>query len=106
MTSNESRFPRSSRLGNYTPSMFTEAYNEASSNDERGTVRSELKQIDSGRWYDVLDEAHSHLARTDLEARANMAEMYSDQFLAWIGVFGLVEDLNTFSDLTGVERQR
>jgi len=96
----------SNRLENHTAADFVEAYNESESNEERGEIRSKLKRIDSGRWYDVLDEAHSHLARTDHSARDHVSDLYSHKFLVWVGVFGLVEDLNTFEDVTGVERER
>lgn len=98
--------PTSNRLENHTASAFVEAYNQAESNEERGEIRGKLKKIDSGRWYGVLDEAHEHLAHTDFDARDHVSDLYSHNFLVWIGVFGLVEDLNTFEDVTGVERER
>lgn len=96
----------SNRLRNHTANDFVEAYNNAENNEERGEVRSKLKRIDSGRWYSLLDEAHSHLSHTDLAARDHISDLYSHNFLVWVGVFGLVEDLNTFEDVTGVERSR
>lgn len=98
--------PASNRLENHTASAFVEAYNEAESNEERSEIRGKLKEINSGRWYDLLDEAHTHLSHTDFDARENVSNLHSHNFLVWIGVFGLVEDLNTFEDVTGVERER
>ena len=93
----------SNRLSNHTASDFVEAYDRAESHEEREQVRKKLKRIDSGRWYDVLDEAHNHLAHTDLKAREHISDLYSHNFLVWVGVFGMVEHLNTFEDVTGIE---
>jgi hypothetical protein len=105
MTENPELFG-GNRLSNYSHHDFIKAYNVAESNEERSQVREKLKRIDSGRWYDVLDEAHDHYARADLEGREHLQGLHSEAFLRWIGVFGLVEDLNTFSDVTGVEREQ
>jgi hypothetical protein len=92
------------RLNNQTATAFATAYNQATSSRERADIRSEMRSIDSGRWYDVVSAAHTHLAHTDQESRRHVATMYGHQFLVWIGVYGLVEDLNTFDAVTGVER--
>lgn len=98
--------PASNRLENHTAADFVEAYNSAESHEERAAVREKLKKIDSGRWYDLLDEAHKHFGHTDHDARKHVSELHSHRFLVWVGVLGLVEDLNTFEDVTGVERER
>lgn len=98
--------PASNRLGNHTASAFVEAYNQAESNEERGEIRDKLKKIDSGRWYDTLNEVYNHFARADLDGREQLVGFHSEALLRWIGVFGLVENLNTFEDVTGVERER
>lgn len=97
--------PHPNRLRDHTASDFVDAYNNAETHDEQVEIRKKLKQLDGGRWYDVLDEAHKHFAAADLDGRRYLVGMYSDSFLQWIGVLGLVEDLNTFEDVTGVTRE-
>lgn len=91
-------------LYNTSPEAFEEAWRDAESHEEQADVREALKRMDGGRWYDVLDNAHLHLAHTDSNSRAATEAVHGDDFLAWVGIFGLVEDLNTFSDVTGIER--
>lgn len=100
----EQDLSKSNRLRNHDPQDFISAWNNAESEEERSAVRQRLKLIDSGRWYDVLDDAHKHFAHADLGARRHLEGMYGQTFRSWIGVFGLVEDLNTFEEYTGVHR--
>lgn len=94
----------SNRLRDHHPEPFISAYKNAESEDERAELRSKLKRIDSGRWYDVLADAHTHLAHCDYDARMHMDEIYSQTFRQWVAAYGMVEDLNTFSKFTGIEK--
>lgn len=93
----------SNRLRDHHPEPFISAYREADL-DEQAALREKLKQIDSGRLYDVLDDVHNHIAHADIKSRKELEDLYTEEFKYWIAAFGMVEDLNTFPDFTGVEK--
>lgn len=95
---------KSNRLRNHHPEPFISAYRNADSEEVRGALRQKLKRIDSGRWYDLLEDAHIHLAHADLDARDHLDGLYTESFRQWVAAYGMVEDLNTFSEFTGVEK--
>lgn len=97
---------RGHSLRNFSPEEFIAAYQTADDAIERAEVREALRRIDGGRWWKALDTAHSHIGHSDLDARAHLtdAAIYGDEFLTWIAVFGLCEDLSTFPDLTGIDK--
>lgn len=94
--------PYSNRLDAQNPQDYVKAYNKADGVVEESTVRGKLEAIDDSRWYNTLDHAHTHIANTDLGGMETVSELYSDDFLEWVGVFGLCEDITTLEDLTGI----
>lgn len=96
--------PNSNLAKNHDPAMFAELYAAAETNGERTEIRNKLKRLDSGRLYEFLEKAHIHIANGDLESRTYYAEIYGEELLRWVGAYGMVEDLNTFPKITGVER--
>lgn len=91
----------SNRLNDHQPQDFIDLYHDTQNS---AAIRGKLKDIDSGRWYDILDAAHRHLSHSDIRAVDSLDELYGSEFKTWIGVYGLAEDLNTFAKTTGVTR--
>lgn len=93
----ERRQPRDA----YDPDVFRVAYRQASTED-RERLRRHLRQIDSGRFHDYLDEAHRLISRSDRRRRAHAKEHFSEWTLRWVATWGLVEDLDTIPNVTGI----
>lgn len=64
---------------------------------EQSLVRRALKRLDSGRFRDMLDAAHTAMAYSDLEGQRHFAETHPD-LLAWVSVLGKAEDLRSFDE--------
>lgn len=83
---------------------FIDRYLSADTHDERVAVRNDLKMLEGGRFYEMLEAAHKmfcyDMNRPDREAFAEA----NRNLARWMGVYALVEDLNTFPEYTGVER--
>ena len=90
----------------YEPAEFIEAYCHADSESERSEIREIFRQIDGGRFYEMLDEAHNVLARSDLKRREHWKENVGVWMTQWVIAFGYVEDLNTFPDLHNIGPQK
>lgn len=87
---------------NYEPAEFINEMANARLNgdtEREGEIRETFRNLDSGRFYAMLDEAHNVLAKSDLKRREAFVENHSDHLLKWIEAFGAVEDLNRFPDL-------
>lgn len=101
---NKNNLKNSNRLEDHDPKDFITAYHQANNLDEFAKIRSKLKSIDSGRWYKILEAAHTHLIHSDIQAISNLKVIYKQDFKTWIGVYWLVEDLHTVEEFTGVFR--
>lgn len=97
---------RGRTLRNYDPEEFIAAYRNAEDMREIQEYREALRHIDGGRFHAMLDEAHTHIGHSDLTSRQSLREtgLYSDTMLQWIAVFGMLEDLSTYPDMTHIER--
>lgn len=87
---------------NYEPEEFVDAIDAANLDgnmDRVAEIRETFRNLDGGRFYDMLDEAHNVLAKSDLERRETFVENYSPHLIRWIRAFGAVEDLDRFPDL-------
>lgn len=88
---------------NYDPEDVRTAYRSADT-DGRERLRVHFRRsVDDGRFWEMLDAVHKVLGRSDLQRREHFEENYSDHLLQWVATYGLVEGLNTFPRLTGVE---
>jgi len=90
-------------LQDTSPDEIEAMYRNADNEDERAEARLALKRINSGRFEDLLNNAHRSVAHADSASRKALEKIHGEEFLTWIGVFGLIEGLDTFEDLTGVE---
>lgn len=80
----------------HDPETFIRLYEAAPDAHKQGEVREVFRELDQGRFYDFLDEAHNVLAKSDLDRRHHFEANHSDHLILWIKAFGTVEDLNTF----------
>jgi hypothetical protein len=88
---------------NYDPEAVRAAYRGADREDMERLRIHFRRSVDDGRFWEMLDAVHKVLGRSDLQRREHFEENYSDHLLQWVATYGLVEDLNTFPRLTGVE---
>jgi len=84
---------------NYEPYEFVEAMSKAETLEREAEIRRTFRNLDDGRFYDFLDEAHNVLAKSHLTRRDHFTDHYSPRLIEWIRAFGHVEELNTFPDL-------
>lgn len=80
----------------YAPREFIAAMQSADSPEREAAIREQFRKLDSGRFYDFLDEAHNVLAKSDLDRREHFTAQYSEHLILWIKAFGHVEHLSTF----------
>jgi len=85
----------------YDPDVYRIAYVQADT-DDRERLRRHLRQIDSGRFYDFLDEAHRLISRSDRRRRDHAARAFSVWTLRWVATWAIVEDLDPVPNVTGV----
>jgi len=67
-------------------------------------IRKQVRQMDFERFGNVLKNAHIHLSMADNTTIGEIKTLYTQEMLEWVGVYGLVEDLRTFEDITGITR--
>jgi len=72
--------------------------------EQKQYTRKQVRQMDSERFGKVLKNAHMHLSHADNPTKAKVQDLYTDDMLRWIGVYGLIEELNTFPKITGIEK--
>jgi hypothetical protein len=88
---------------NYDPEAVREAYRNATQ-DDRERLRIHFRRsVDDGRFWEMLDATHKLLGRSDLKRREHFEESHSEYLLEWVATYGLLEDLNTFPRVTGIE---
>lgn len=93
---------------NFEPDEFIQAIADARLDNDverEGEIRETFRSLDSGRFYDFLDEAHNVLSRSDGKRTDAFGENYSDHLIRWIEAFGAVEDLSRFPRLEATEAE-
>jgi len=85
----------------YDPDVFRVAYVQAD-RDGRERLRRHLRHIDSGRFYDFLDETQRLISRSDRRRRRHAKRSFSQWTLRWVATWAIVEDLDPVPNVTGV----
>lgn len=89
---------------NYRPNIIREVYRQADLQDQ-GRLRAHFREeVEDGRFWEFLDEAHNLLAKSDSARRSHFKAHTSAWLREWIATFGMLEDLNTFPGVTGVRK--
>lgn len=89
---------------NYTPKEFIEYSldEEGKLDDEKQTeARMVLRRMEGGRFHPMLDKISLMFSHLDPDEKKMFASR-NPGIMRWVGVFGFLEDLNTFENYTNV----
>lgn len=89
---------RSHSWRNYEPEEFI----EAAKADGKVNAREELRTVEGGRFYPLLEAGHKFFTPLDPDERREWAKRNPDM-MEWIAVWGYLEDLNYFPDYSGID---
>jgi len=85
----------------FHPGVYRTAYIQADRED-RDRLRRHLSEIDSGRFWDWLDETQRLISRSDRRRRNHARNVFSDWTLQWVATWAIIEDLDPVPNVTGV----
>lgn len=61
-----------------------------------------LREVESGRFHEMLEEGHKFFSNLDPDERRKFSENHP-HFVKWLGVFGYLEEIPTFEEYSGIE---
>jgi hypothetical protein len=90
------RLPDETLRSYHQPEQWLSVVDDIDEYHEKEELRMKLKQIDGGRFHEMLDRTHNVLSRSDTAQYQHFREHYSDHLFTWLQVYGKLEDLEDF----------
>lgn len=91
-------------VSDVSPDDFIMMWINADSHEDRKTCRKQLKELEGGRFRDMLESMYDMFCYgMTAESRQNFA-VNNKNMVRWMGVYALLEDMNTFPEYTDIQR--
>lgn len=89
----------------WDPEDWRQAYRNAEDLREAEEVREAFRDLDSGRFWEMLEAVHTQVGHSDLEGRRSFADDHPEM-LEWAAVWGLIENMARFHRYTDASEER